>query len=375
MITKFRIFTQILGILILAGTLTGFSPMASIHPQDDDLNVTITQVDNSSFPKVTVYVSVTNSAGEPVSINPSQLEIRENGKVIPFQDVETAGQVGPLTTLLVMDVSGSMEKGGKIESARTVAKEYINQMRDGDQAGIILFNTMVRTTQVIKGNKADLTNAVDMITPGGDTAMYDALLKAVEQLNSVTGRKAILVYTDGLDNRSTATAETVLTAIGQGGLTISTVGFGDASQELNSQGSLDEAALKKLAERSGGRYGYAENRDELSALYSSYGASMRSEYELTYNSPSTLRNGLNRSLQVTIKGANQAAATTTYNPGGLIPEVPIRGSWGLFIGLLLFLGVLAAVPLLVPWVQDKMTKRKPAVKIKEPKKVAIRLKD
>jgi VWFA-related protein len=349
--------------------------MASIHPQDEDLNVTITQVDNSSFPKVTVYVSVTNSAGEPVSINPSQLEIRENGKVIPFNDVETVGQVGPLTTLLVMDVSGSMEKGGKIESARTVAKEYINQMRDGDQAGIILFNTMVRTTQVIKGSKADLTSAVDLITPGGDTAMYDALLKAVEQLNSVTGRKAILVYTDGLDNRSTATAETVLSAIGKGGLTISTVGFGDASQELNSQGSLDEAALKKLAERSGGRYGYAENRDELSALYSSYGTSMRSEYELTYNSPSTLRNGLNRSLKVTIKGATQAAATTTYNPGGLIPEVPIKGSWGLFIGLLLFLGVLAAVPLLVPWLQDKMTKRKPAVKIKEAKKVAIRLKD
>ncbi len=49
----------------------------------NDLNVQITQVDNSKFPLVTVYVSVVNAKGEPVAINPQELEIREGGKVIP----------------------------------------------------------------------------------------------------------------------------------------------------------------------------------------------------------------------------------------------------------------------------------------------------
>jgi hypothetical protein len=198
-------------------------------------------------------------------------------------------------------------------------------------------------------------------------------------LNSVSGRKAILVYTDGLDNRSKSTADNVISAIGSGGLSISTVGFGDASQGLGSQESLDAVALKNLAEKSGGRYGYAANQQELSELYASYGRSLRSEYELTYRSPSAMRNGINRGLQVTLKslygGVSQPVDSTTYNPGGLIPEVPVSGSWGLFLGLLVFLGILAGAPLLLPWAQEKLNKPKAGIRLKEPKKVAIKLKN
>jgi Ca-activated chloride channel homolog len=375
---KHRVQTA-LSIVIMAGLLMAFTPAADVSPQANDLTITITQVDNSKFPLVTAYVSVVNAKGEPVSINPKDLVIRESGKVIPASSIEGAGQVGPLTTLLVMDVSGSMDKMGKLDSAKAVAREYIAQMREGDKAGIVLFNTMVKTSQVIKDNKAELTHAIDLISAGGDTAMYDALISAVGQLNSVAGRKAILVYTDGLDNRSTSNADAVVSAIGSGGLTISTVGFGDASQGLGSQESLDEGVLKRIAEESGGRYGFADNREQLSALYASFGQSMRSEYALTYRSPYGLRNGINRSLSVTLESplgtSNQPGASTTYNPGGLIPEVPVSGSWPVFIALFAFLGLLAAVPVLIPWAQDRMQKPKATVKLKEQKKVAIKLKN
>ncbi|GAP20153.1 vWA domain-containing protein [Leptolinea tardivitalis] len=366
-------------LLLIAGLLMSFLPASTVLPQSDDLTIKITQVDNSKFPQVTLYVSVLNRKGEPVAINPADLVIRENGKVIPASNVKGAGQVGPLTTLLVMDISGSMNKGGKIESAKAVAREYVAQMREGDSAGVILFNTQVRTLQIIKSDRGQLSKALNEISAGGDTAMYDALITAVNQLNGITGRKAILVYTDGLDNRSKSTADDVISAIGTGGLTISTVGFGDVNQGLGSQEALDEAALKKLASKSGGLYGYAANRDELSALYASFGASMRSEYALTYTSPYSLRNGINRSLSVTLEsplgGLSRTGASATYNPGGLIPEVPVSGSWSIFFGLLLFLGILAAAPMIVPRIQTKIQKPKPAVKLKEPKKVAIKLKD
>jgi Ca-activated chloride channel homolog len=364
---------------MIAGMLTAFVPASQVQPQSGDLNIRITQIDNSKFPQVTVYVSVVNAKGEPVAVNPGDLVIREGDKIVPASNLQSAGQVGPMTTLLVMDVSGSMEKLGKIESAKSVAKEYVAQMREGDTAGIVVFNTMVRTLQVIKGDRAELSKAIDTISPGGDTAMYDALISAVNQLNGVAGRKAILVYTDGLDNRSQSSVDGVINSIGRSGLTISTVGFGDVSQGTGSQEALDEPVLKKLAGDTGGLYGYAENRDQLSALYASFGASMRSEYVLTYKSPYGLRNGVNRSLSVTLDPRSGSTVTqgasATYNPGGLIPEVPVGGSWPLFFGLLVFIGALVAGPQLYPLVRERIHKPRANIKMKEPKKVAIKLKD
>ncbi len=376
-----RFFKKAISILIMAGLLMAFTPVAGPNRQSGDVTINITQVDNSKFPMVTVYVSVVNSKGEPVAVNPNALVIQENGKTIPASNLEGAGQVGPLTTLLVMDISGSMNKGGKLEAAKAVAKEYVQQMRDGDAAGVVLFNTSVRTLQVIKNSKAELLSAINEISAAGDTAMYDALVSSVRMLNSVPGRKAILVYTDGLDNRSTASLPTVISEIGQGGLTISTVGFGDVNKDLGSQESLDELSLKQLAQESGGRYGFAANREELSALYASYGHTMRSEYALTYQSPYGLRNGINRSLTVTLDpaygGGALSGASATYNPGGLIPEVPVSGSWSIFFVLLALLGLLTAAPMLLPLAQDRIQKPRTNVnvKLRQQKKVAIKFKD
>ncbi|NLF51321.1 MAG: VWA domain-containing protein [Leptolinea sp.] len=374
-------FKRAVSILAVAGMLMGFAPMAEPAQQSNDVTINITQVDNSKFPMVTVYVSVVNSKGEPVAVNPNALIIQENGKTIPASNLEGAGEVGPSTTLLVMDISGSMNKGGKLDAAKSVAKEYIQQMRDGDMAGIVLFNTSVRTLQVLKNSKADLLSAIDEISAGGDTAMYDALVSSVNMLNSVSGRKAILVYTDGLDNRSSASLDTVISEIGKGGLTISTVGFGDVNKDLGSQESLDEGSLKRLAQESGGRYGFAANRDELSALYASYGHTMRSEYALTYQSPYGLRNGINRSLTVTLdpaySGGALSGASATYNPGGLIPEVPVGGSWSIFFILLAILGLLTVGPMLLPLAQERIQRPKANVnvKLRQTKKVAIKFKD
>ena len=59
--------------------------------------------------------------------------------------------------------------------------------------------------------------------------MYNALMEAEKALEGVAGRKAIIVLTDGLDNKSQSKPDDVINGIGQSGLTISAVGFGDAS--------------------------------------------------------------------------------------------------------------------------------------------------
>ena len=331
--------------VLLAAALTLMSTLG-VGAQED-AQAQITQVDNSKFPNVTVYVSVRNAAGDPVGIDPSTLQISENGEPMQITDIRGGGEVGgdaiPVTTMLVMDISGSMEKNGKFDAAKDAAKTYVSQMRPGDQAGLITYDTQVYRVQSVTSDIAALTAAIDGLQTGSDTAMYDALIQAEKDLASVSGRKAIIVLTDGLDNKSSATEQEVITGIGESGLSISAIGFGDAG--TLSQTGLDEAALKSLTQNAGGQYAFATDAATLSALYQQYGQALQSEYAITYVSPNTLRDGVNRGLTVTL-AATGASTQGQYNPGGVLPEVPAR-SWTLFAVIAAVLLGLLVVPLLI----------------------------
>jgi Ca-activated chloride channel family protein len=310
--------------------------------------VRITQADTSRFPKVTVYVSVTDAAGEPLPVDPVSIRLRENGKPVEASVVGAVGQGQPLTTLLLIDVSGSMAKAGKLDGAKSAAKAYIGQMRPNDQAGVMAFNTQVQSIQPVTQDHTALTNAIDGLKAGGDTAMYDALYAAVGELEPGQGRKAIIVLTDGMDNRSQRTVQGVIQRVGPGRLTISVIGLGDPTQVGKGLEGLDENALQSLADGAGGAYAYASAPDALNSIYERYGRVLSSEYSFEYTSAEPLRDGVNRSLSVDLAGVSgTASGQGRYNPGGLVPEVAKAAPWGLFLGLLAALLALLVAPGLI----------------------------
>lgn len=336
---------RLLPTFVLLLFLTLGAPLGAFA--QSDLQVRITQVDTSKFPNVTVYVSVTDSAGEPVGVDASAIQIYENGELMQPVDIRGGGESGegqadPLTTMLVIDISGSMDKNDKIGAAKEAAKTYVTQMRPGDQAGLIAFDTQVYNVQPITTDTVALINAIDGLETGSDTALFNALVEAEKALANVSGRKAIIALTDGMDNQSQHTADEVIEQIGPSGLTISTIGFGDPT--LTSQEGLDEPALKSLAERSGGLYSFAEDAESLGALYAQFGRVLQSEYAITYVSPSALRDGINRSLTVSLSTAG-VSTDANYNPGGVLPEVP-RTSLQLFGVILAGLLALLVLPML-----------------------------
>jgi VWFA-related protein len=313
--------------------------------------VRVTQVDTSKFPLVTAYVSVTDASGEPVEVAPSSLVVMENGQKIEPQEVSGLGESNePLTTLLVMDVSGSMNSAGKLQAAKDAASAYVRQTRPNDRTGLLVFNTQVKYVQQITGNQDKLVKAIDGLKARDDTAMYDALIQAAGILEKFDGRKAIIALTDGMDNRSKSTPDQVIQRIGPAGLSISTIGLGDPAHSYGTLAGLDEAALVSLSERAGGLYGYANDAAALRTLYERYGRALQSEYAITYSSPSTLRDGVNRSLSVALKGSSASSASaelSSYNPGGLVPEVAKPASWTVFFVLLGVLALFLALPTLV----------------------------
>jgi VWFA-related protein len=325
--------------------VSGFFTTGFQDDQPNEPNIMVTQIDNSEFPKVTVYLSVVDAEGNPVKVDASRLVIKENGKAIKSGQIEGVGEVGALTTLLVTDASGSMNNGSKLESAKAAAHEYVAQMRSGDQVGLVIFNTEFTVIQKETANHDKLTSGINSIRAKDNTAMYDALLKSIKTLDGIGGRKAIIVLTDGLDNISQATLADVIARIGPTGLSISTIGLGEPGESKGAVTALDEVALKDLAAQAGGVYGYANDQKSLRRLYQRYAVAMQSEYVITYNSPAVLRDGVNRSLTVSLQDAALSEAVsiqdTQYNPGGLVPEVAEPAPWRLFgiltAGLLILL--------------------------------------
>jgi VWFA-related protein len=360
-----------IGIMTVLLAVMLFSPALAQETDDAEPQVIITQIDTSQFPSVTVYISVTDAAGEPVGIDPSRLVIQENGVTIqPEQMQGNAGVVDALTTMLVMDVSGSMYTADKLDTAKDAAKAYVDQMRSGDQTGLMSFNTEVVYVQQLAPDVDSLKAAIDSLVAKNDTAMYDALVNAADLLDPVAGRKAIIVLTDGMDNVSQNDLGNVIARIGPSGLSISTVGLGNPEDKSASLAGIDEPALIELANRAGGEYAYANDAASLTSLYQRYARVMQSEYVITYTSPGELRDGINRQLTVSLSESGAAAEAAAYNPGGLVPEVGEPASWSAFLTALV---VLLAM-LFVPAVVGRLISQASSAKLPSPRKQKPRIK-
>jgi len=348
-----KIFHTLLTLALFLNLVLWTTPAAFAQTPTPAPQIRITQVDTSKFPQVTVYVSATDASGQPVGVDPSAIQISENGQVMKTTIAKGIGEatntkgLGQLTTMLVIDISGSMATANKLTQAKAAAKAYVDQMRPGDQAGLIAFDTHVEVNQPVTGDHQVLTQTIDSLQPGSDTAMFDAVTKAEQDLANVSGRKAVLLLTDGLDNRSKNNVDSVINAIGPSGLTISTIGLGNPQDAKSLQG-IDETTLKSLAQRAGGIYSFEPDPSQLASLFQQYGTALQNEYALTYTSPSTLRDGINRSLSVSLNGGSVVSTESKYNPGGVLPEVAGL-NWVLFGGILIVLLVLLAVPILINW--------------------------
>ncbi len=161
----------------------------------------------------------------------------------------------PVDLVVVMDISGSMA-GDKIAAARTSLGQFITLLDDRDQLQIDTFNDTVTTLEPMAevGQKRDeLQRHVAGIFEGGGTALYDATLRAYNELKingDPTHIRAIVVMTDGQDTNSTSTLDEVVQQIGISGedsgnaIKVFTIAFGS---------DADKDTLSKIADATGGK--------------------------------------------------------------------------------------------------------------------------
>ncbi len=80
------------------------------------VTITVTQIDQSRFPQIDVFVSATDANGNPVrNLSPDAFRLEQNGQPVSLLSATRSGEQGPVSTVLVVDHSGSMAFSGKID--------------------------------------------------------------------------------------------------------------------------------------------------------------------------------------------------------------------------------------------------------------------
>src|SRR2546426_411900 len=154
---------------------------------------------------VNVLVTATDKKGRFVTnLAPEDFKVYEDGKL--QQITNFSKQTGlPLNIAFLMDTSSSVQV--KLGFEKEAATNFIEAvMRDNDQALLVEFDSGVTLLQDFTSNAAEIARKISKLRAGGGTALYDALYQGTTQkLQKVTGRKVILILSDGaaMDSRYT----------------------------------------------------------------------------------------------------------------------------------------------------------------------------
>jgi Ca-activated chloride channel family protein len=169
-------------------------------PERDSTEVDENEVVRVNTSLVTIPVSVMDRAGKYVpSVRQAEFRIWEEGveqEIAYFATVEK-----PFTVALVIDTSGSTRY--RLTEIQDAAISFVNQLRPEDRVLVVSFDDEVRVLSEATSDRARLRDAIRRVRPGEGTKLYDAVDFIInERFNRIDGRKAILLFTDGVDTTS-----------------------------------------------------------------------------------------------------------------------------------------------------------------------------
>jgi VWFA-related protein len=308
---------------------------------------------------VTIPVSVIDRDGRYVpNIRKEEFRIYEDGVE---QSISYFAQVDvPFTVALVLDTSNSTRF--KLEEIQDAAIAFVEQLRRDDRVLVVSFDDDVRVLSEATSDRYALRQAIRRTRTGQSTKLYDAVDFVVKQrLDRIKGRKAVVLFTDGVDTTSSrATYESTvadaeeldalifpvaydtLADVGGGGQTGSTgptigdifklpipiklpfpkrmPGGGSASRSDYERGAR---YLRTLADMTGGSYHQARDLGYLSRAFENIAEELRRQYSLGYSPKRQSQAVERRRIKVRVYRPNlavRARDSYVYRPAGSDPD-------------------------------------------------------
>ena len=306
-----RLFLLVSAVALAAASLPAHRAGAQGNRNQQQPRPTPTPQDPDDLGPVTVRevrlpITVLDKKEQPVSgLTRADFLVFEDKQPQQIQGFIDERTGVPVHVAVLMDVSGST--AGKLEFQKTAAKDFIYTVVRArkDRAAFGTFDENLQLIQDFTDRHDLLDRAVDSVKkPGTDTALWDAVwLMCDEKMRGVTGRRVIVVITDGDDTASRArlkdaieiaqVTETIVFAIStKAGLSGSVPGV-----EMGTPKDGGDRELERLAAETGGRAFFIGDRINLERAFSRVARELRSQYIVTYK-PTREFDGTYRRIEV-----------------------------------------------------------------------------
>lgn len=158
-------------------------------------------VERTEVQLVELPVTARDRSGEPaIGIVSGDISIREQRRSRGVESVTPASE-SPLTVAIALDVSASMRD--TLPDLQEAAIRFLDTLlTERDRAMVITFDTRARLLQPATSDRDLLRRTLLHLRPAGLTALYDAMILGLLQFEGVKGRRALVVFTDGVDRTS-----------------------------------------------------------------------------------------------------------------------------------------------------------------------------
>ena len=230
------------------------------------------------------------------------------------QDIEHFSAVDdPFNVVLLLDMSGSTRF--KVEDIQDAAITFTEQLRPQDRVMVVSFDQKVWVDSEFTNDRTKLMKAILRTRTGTSTSVYDALdLVLTERLNQIQGRKAIVLFSDGVDTSShLATLQSTIERIEESNSILYSVHYDTEEVVVQSRAIAPNAIvagstkedyqraekyMQELANRSGGRFYEAATLGDAKEAFASIAEELRRQYGLGYYSKNDKRDGAFRKIRV-----------------------------------------------------------------------------
>lgn len=252
---------------------------------------------------VELPVNVFDRTGAPVgNLGRDAFKVREDGQEVPIEAFGSTADL-PLSLGIVVDTSGSMvEPFAAVRQAVTGFARSLLRPQDSYFVMTFSFEPQVRVGW--NADKGAIAPALERLVPEGGTSLNDAVVRGLEQFRGRRGRSALVVLTDGDDTTSRTARDVTLRYVKTARTPVFPIGF-----QLSKLDFLVRQRLRDLAEATGGELFLAPKTGDLEAVYARIDAQLRSQYLLTYRSPSSKSRDQFRAVTVEVKGEGLVART------------------------------------------------------------------
>ena len=287
----------IIGLILVATpclTANGHQALAPANDQPAHISVDVDLV--------LLQATVTGRHGRLVSgLTEKNFHAYEDG--VPQQICLFRHEDVPVGVGLVVDHSGSMRK--KLAEVSAAARTFVHSSNRDDQMFVVNFNENVSlglpSSIRFSHDATELESAILRAPAGGKTALYDAIVEALEQLRtSILDKKVLIVISDGGDNASTHTLNQVLNLAEQSDAIIYTTGIYDEDDP-----DRNPHVLRRLARATGGEAFFPEKVTDVVDICTGIARDIRNQYTIGYVPTNPTRNGGHRAIRVVAQAPAQ----------------------------------------------------------------------